>query len=124
VAGVALLVVAWLGVMERDWRLQQRGVEALQPGSSAADLARAETDLRRAGLLNPDTAPDVNLALVHQARGEPARALALIGDVVEREPDNLTAWATLALLARSGGDAEAAERAFEARRRLDPLNAR
>ena len=122
-AVVAVVVLGWLAVMERDLRLQERGAEALRPGSTPARLARAETDLRRARLLNPDTAPDVNLALAQRARGEPARALAAIERVVRREPDNLMAWATLALLAR-GHDEAAVERAAAARRRLDPLNAR
>jgi len=60
---------------------------------------------------------------VQRARGEPAQALAMIERVVRREPDNLMAWATLALLARGHGQA-ALERAAAARRRLDPLNAR
>jgi predicted Zn-dependent protease len=123
VGAVALVALAWLGVMERDLVLQERGAGALRPGSSAADLARAETDLERARLLNPDPAPDVNLALLHRARGEPARALAAIEAVVRREPDNLMAWATLAVLAR-GEDHAAVARADAARLRLDPLNAR
>jgi hypothetical protein len=123
VAVVAVLVLAWLAVMERDVRLQERGVSALRPGASAAQLAAAERDLRGARLLNPDTAPDVTLALLHRARGDGGRALRAIEDVVRREPDNLRAWATLELLAR-GRDEAAAERAAAERRRLDPLNAR
>jgi hypothetical protein len=122
-AVVAVLVLAWLGVMERDLRLRERGVAALRPGSSAAALAGAERDLRRSRLLNPDTAPDVDLALLHRARGDAAGALRAIEDVVRREPDNLGAWATLGLLARGLDDAAVA-RAAAARRRLDPINAR
>jgi hypothetical protein len=122
-AVVAVLVIAWLGVMERDLRLRERGVDALRPGASAAELEAAERDLRRARLLNPDTAPDVSLALLWRARGDPARAQRAIEEVVRREPDNLGAWATLELLA-TGRDEAAVERAAAARRRLDPLNAR
>jgi hypothetical protein len=118
-AAVAVLVLAWLGVMERDLRLQERGVAALEAG----ELDRAERDLRHARFLNPDPAPDVSLALVHQARGDQPRAQAAAEAVVREEPDNLLAWATLALLARGVDDA-AAERAARARERLDPLNAR
>jgi hypothetical protein len=122
-AVVAVLVLAWLAVMERDLRLRESGVDALRPGASAAQLAAAERDLERARLLNPDSAPDVSLALLQRARGEPERALRAIEAVVRREPDNLRAWATLELLAR-GRDAAAVERAVAARRRLDPVNAR
>ena len=36
VALVALVLLAWLGVMERDARLQARGAAALRPGSPRA----------------------------------------------------------------------------------------
>ena len=122
VAVVAVVVIAWLGVMERDTRLLASGVEAVKPGSGAAELARAESDLRAARLLNADTAPDVNRALLHRARGEEERAAATLEDVLAREPDNLVAWAVLGLLAR--GRAEATVRRAEAaQRRLDPVNA-
>jgi tetratricopeptide (TPR) repeat protein len=123
VAVIAVLVIGWLGAMERDTRLLAGGVEALRPGSGPAELAAAESDLRAARLLNADTAPDVNRALLYRARGEEERASALLQDVLAREPDNLVAWAVLGLLAR-GRDAEAVRRARAAQQRLDPLNAR
>jgi cytochrome c-type biogenesis protein CcmH/NrfG len=58
---------------------------------------------------------------VLQARGRPADAVALLEDVVRRQPDNLVAWGVLHQVAR-GRDAGAAERALAARRRLDPLS--
>jgi len=119
---VAVLVLAWLGVMERDHRLEARGAAALEAGAGA-DLPAAERDLRRARFLNPDPGPAVTLALVQRARGQRAPALATIESVVRDEPDNLLAWASLALLAR-GTDEAAAARAAAARERLDPLNAR
>jgi hypothetical protein len=123
VAVVAALVIAWLAVMERDTRLAASGAAAVRPGATAGELARAEADLRDARLLNPDARPDIDLALLQRARGDVDRALATIEDVVRREPDNLVAWGVLAVLAR-GHDPEAAARAFAARERLDPLNAR
>ncbi len=122
VAAFAVLVLGWLAVMERDLRLQRDGAAALRPGASAAQLAEAESDLERARLLNPDPAPDVSLALLYRARGEEARALAAIEDVVRREPDNLSAWATLAVLGRD--DAAVRARFEAALRRLDPVSAR
>jgi hypothetical protein len=122
VALVALAALAWLGVMERDARLAKRGAAAVRPGASADQLARAEQDLRRARLLNPDTRPEVDLALLQRARDEQRQATATIDGVVRSEPDNLVAWGVLAVLARD--DPGATARALAARERLDPLNAR
>jgi cytochrome c-type biogenesis protein CcmH/NrfG len=123
VAVIALAVLAWLGIMERNVRLEARGAAAVRPGAPVDGLEAAETDLRRARLLNPDAQPDIDLALVYRARGEAARASAAIEDVVRREPDNRVAWGVAFVLAR-GRDQEASARALAALRRLDPLNAR
>lgn len=113
---VALCVIAWLGVMERDERLQARADDAIH----ARDLPRAESDLRGARLLNPDTAPDVTRAVLYRARGQQRRAIALLEDVVRREPDNLTAWSALHLSA-TGSDPAAYRRSLAALQRLDPV---
>ena len=117
VAVVAVCVIAWLGVMERDRRLQARADDAIQ----AHHLTRAESDLRLARLLNPDTAPDVTRAVLDRARGQQRRAIALLEDVVRREPDNLTAWSVLRLSA-TGSDPSAFRRSLAALQRLDPVN--
>jgi hypothetical protein len=119
VAVVAVLALAWLGVMERNLRLEARGAAVLRSHDDPRALARAETDLRRANLLNPGTGPDLSRALVRRAGGRTAASVALLEDVVRREPDNLTAWRVLGLLSPA-----AAGRALAAQRRLDPLNAR
>jgi tetratricopeptide (TPR) repeat protein len=123
VALVAVAVLGWLGVMERDARLQARGLEAASRLDVAGNPARAEASFRGARLLNPDTAPDLSRALVHRAAGRQREAAALVEDVLRREPDNLTAWSVLYTMTR-GRDAAAARRALAARRRLDPVNAR
>jgi hypothetical protein len=123
VASVAVAVLAWLAVMERDTRLAAHGAAALRPGTPASALPGAERDLRRAGLLNPDAEPDVNRALVRRVRGDSDGAEALIAGVVRREPENLVAWAVLGVLAREH-DPAGYDRALAARSRLDPLNAR
>ena len=51
VAVLAVLLLGWLAVQERDTRLHASGVAALQGGAQRATLARAEDDLRRARLL-------------------------------------------------------------------------
>jgi predicted Zn-dependent protease len=122
VAAVATLAIAWLAVMERDARLQARGVAAAQPPLAPGALARAESDLRAARFLNPDRAPDVGRAAVLAARGRRVEAVALLRRVVAREPDNLSAWNFLQLLtARS--DPATARRAQTELIRLDPITA-
>jgi hypothetical protein len=118
IAVTAVLVLAWLGVMERDTRLEVRGTAALGSKGDPAALARAETDLRRANLLNPGTGPDVSRALVRRARGRTVQSVALVEDVLRREPDNVTAWRVLMVLSP-----DSAGRSLAAQRRLDPVNA-
>lgn len=117
----ALAVIMWLAVMERDVRLQQRGVDAAQQGRSG--FARAEAAFQDARLLNPDTAPDVARAFLYQRAGRREQAATLLRDVLRREPDNLTAWGVLFAFTRDH-DPATAERARAARRRLDPVSAR
>lgn len=116
VAVVAVCLIAWLGVMERDTRLQARADDAIH----AHDLTRAASDLRAARLLNPDTAPDVTRGVLYRARGQQRRAIALLEDVVRREPDNLTAWSALHLSA-TGRDPSASRRSLAELQRLDPV---
>lgn len=122
VALVAVVALAWLGVMLRDARLLDRGVKTSGRLVEAGDAARAEDAFRGARLLNPDTAPDLARVVLYQGRGRYEPAIALVSDVLRREPDNLAAWALLFGL--SPDDPAARRRALAARRRLDPLNAR
>jgi hypothetical protein len=123
IALAAVVVLAWLGVMERDARLQARANTALGHLRTSAQAARAEADLRRARLLNPDAAPDLSRVLLYQARGRWREGVALADRVVRREPDNLTAWLLLRSVA-GDHDPGAVRRAQAALRRLDPLDAR
>lgn len=120
---VAVLVVAWLSVMEYDTRRLASGVAAAGRAKSPASVARADADLRAARLLNPDTAPDLARALLYDASGR-SGAPTILEDVLRREPDNLTAWALRYSVARAHHDRAAMRRALAARRRLDPINAR
>ena len=119
VAIVAVLAIAWLGVMERDERMVQRGVQASKQG----ERARAERSFRDARLLNPDSAPDVLRSFLYLGANRRAEAKALVEEVVRREPDNLTAWFVLFRISQ-GTDPALERRALAARRRLDPVNAR
>jgi hypothetical protein len=116
---IAVCVIGWLVVMERDARLYERGIAASGRLDDAATIERAEADLRAARLLNPDRTPDIWRALVLSTAGRPG-ARPLLEDVVRAEPDNLSAWTALGWAA--AGD-EALERRVAAEmRRLDPLN--
>ncbi|HSD77020.1 MAG TPA: hypothetical protein VLA98_06430, partial [Solirubrobacteraceae bacterium] len=96
---------------------------ALARIDAPGNAARAESDFRAARLLNPDTTPDLRLALLHRARGDFRRGVTTARNVTRREPDNLRAWAVL-LAAAVGHDAAAVRDALAARRRLDPIDAR
>jgi len=120
---VAVLLIGWLAVMERDERALKRGVQASGRVTGAADAARAERALRDARMWNPDSAPDTGLAFLYQGTGRREEAVKLVDDVLRREPDNLTAWGLLFTLSR-GVDAADERRALAERRRLDPLRAR
>ena len=60
---------------------------------------------------------------MYQAGGRSEDAVALLEEVLRREPDNLQAWGLLYAFTRER-DPGSARRALEARRRLDPLGAR
>jgi hypothetical protein len=117
---VAVLVLAWLGLMLRDVRLEDRGVKAAGRLSVPGNTERAEADLRAAQLLNPDAGPDLARAVLLLQLDQPERAVALVEDVVRREPESTRAWRTLYELTRERDPARA-ERALATLRRLDPL---
>ena len=119
VAVVAVAVLAWLAVMERSARLQATGIAA----TARQDWDRAEDDFRAAASLNPDVAPDFRRSFVYQASSRPDEAIAVLRDVVRREPDNRAAWGVIEEFTRELDPALSA-RAREELRRLDPLNAR
>lgn len=111
VAFAAVAVLGWLVVMERDERLQERGVATSNPA-----------DLEAARLWNPDTTPDLRLAFVALGRGRRAEAQAVLEDLVRREPDNIFAWGALLNVTR-GVEPAVARTALMQLRRLDPLGA-
>lgn len=120
VAVVAVVVLAWLGVMERSVRLQAHAAALTHHGGTPAQLAHAESDLRRARLLNPDSTVDVAISTVQMRAGAQREGFALLEDIARREPENLLAWRLLGLYAR-GSEPAVARRALAARRRLDPV---
>ena len=122
VAVVASIVLAWLGLMERNTRLEARGTERSAALAVRGNLARADADLRGAQRLRPDTEPELKRAFLYVGAGRPADAAAILEGILRREPDNLAAWGALFNVSRDR-DPAAADRALDARRRLDPLRA-
>ena len=121
VALVAIALVGWLAVMERDARLYERGVAATGRLDDERTIARTEADFEDARLLNPDRTPDVGRSVVLWTVGRPDEARALLEDVVRSEPDNLSAWTALGWV--NDGRDEALERRVRAEmERLDPLS--
>lgn len=118
---VAILALAWLGVLWRDHRIVDGESPALLGDArlTAAEFERGEERLRDAALLNPDPTWRLNLGLALIGRDQ-RRAVAELRPVVEAEPENVTAWKLLFVAAR-GADERLAERARERIERLDPL---
>ena len=121
VAVIAVLVIGWLAVLERDARLYDRGIAAGGSLDDPATIARAEADMRDARLLNPDRTPDLGLAVILNTTRRQAAAQRVLEDVVRAEPDNLSAWDALDFV---NGDRDPAlkRRAAAEIRRLDPLS--
>jgi hypothetical protein len=121
VAVIALAAIGWLAVMERDARLYERGIAAGGSLDDPETIARAESDLEAARLLNPDRTPDVGRSLVLWVVGRAPEARALLEDVVRSEPDNLSAWTVLSWV-NDGADPALERRVRAQVRRLDPLS--
>jgi hypothetical protein len=118
VAVVALLVVGWLAVLERDYRLQTRAITE----TGARGQARSADDLDRARFLNPDRNPDFLRALVIVGQGQYQQGKAIITGALRDEPDNLSGWNTLFLIS-SGRDPASVRLAIANLARLDPIGA-
>src|SRR5262245_25142388 len=121
-AAVAILVLAWVGVLLRDYQL---GHEAALHGFFAPAKAPAERqrDLQRLDevqLLDPsaywDGARATYLMLIGDTRAAATAAEALVKD----EPENLLAWGVLRAATRES-DPSLSARATEQIRRLNPL---
>ena len=123
VAVLAVVVIGWLAVMERDARLYDRAIATGGKLDNPATIERAESDLRGARWLSPDRTPDLSRAFILANLGRRAEALALAQDVVRAEPDSLEAWDALRYV-NDGKDPALARRAEAEVARLDPLSQR
>jgi predicted Zn-dependent protease len=132
-AGVALIVTAWLLVGLRDARMQEEGRQIVRESfrlfASSGELGGNRADLERAGrlfdsarLLNPDLSllhdRSNQLFLLYRRRDSVDR----LTELVDREPENVDAWTTLAQVAREV-EPRLSARARDEARRLDPRRA-
>ncbi len=114
---VAVLVVGWLVVLERDYRLQTRAITQ----TGALGPARSADDLNRARFLNPNRDPDFLRALVIVGQGQYQSGKAIITSALRDEPDNLSGWNTLRLISLGGRDPASERLAIANLQRLDPI---
>jgi predicted Zn-dependent protease len=105
---LALVVCAWfvLGTVQaRDThraRVLISGTGSLSP----TQAHQARSLLGSAATLNPDLTVDILRAEVAIDRHRAAVAVRVLQSVTRREPQNLNAWAQLALAAAGAGDRE------------------
>jgi predicted Zn-dependent protease len=120
VALVALLACAWfaLGAREAHQLDRAMAIVAQSPAPSTRQLADANSLLRSAAELNPDSEVTLLRARVALLEHQHARAEQIAEEVTREEPKNLLAWDALAQIA--GGDQRTLFRALGEINRLDP----
>jgi hypothetical protein len=117
---LAVLVLAWMGVLLRDHVVAESASPLLyQARLSPAEFDRNIAKLEDAELLNPDSSLDLARATYLMLRGRSAAAIDAAEDLLREEPDNLVAWGVLRDAAR-GFDPRRAARARAAVARLNP----
>jgi predicted Zn-dependent protease len=118
---VAVVAVVWLHAARLETEAQSIAERPPQQ-LSQSDLNRAAQLFESARSHNPDTRPVVREAGLLVRSGRTRAALRLLRPVVRREPDNLTAWALIAIGARTINPVLAREAAARATA-LNPLAA-
>jgi predicted Zn-dependent protease len=118
IGGLALLWVHPARLEQDAQSIAQRPPQTL----SRADVNHAVDLFQRAREHNPDSRPIEREAGLLIRSGRSREAISLLQPVVKREPDNLTAWALLAGVARTTHPALAREAVTRARA-LNPLAA-
>jgi Flp pilus assembly protein TadD len=121
-AGGAVAAAVWLGFGLSSALLQRsaqrtgfRAPETLSP----SQIAHATHQFERARKHNPDTQPAVNEAALLARVGQQDRAVSILRGVVDKEPDNLTAWVILSSAA-ARREPTLAARAADRARELNP----
>lgn len=118
----AIAAAVWLGIGLNSSLLQRsaqrtgfRAPETLTPAQIAHATDRFESARKR----NPDTQPAVNEAAMLARVGQEREAVSILREVVDKEPDNLTAWVVLSSAAAKREPA-LAQRAAARARELNP----
>jgi len=123
-AAVAIVLIAWFGLMYRNYRVGADAADRVivHPDMGDAAFARSMDDLRSAETLDPSTEWSVTRANYLLLRDK-ATALIVARSIVDKEPDNLAAWVAVAKAA-DGRDPVLLRRANAAIQRLNPAPAR
>jgi hypothetical protein len=108
-AAAAVLVVAWLAVLLRNYDVGREGLVERDP--EQVDSAR---------LLDPNRYWDLTLASVYLLNGDSRRAAAEGERLVTAEPDNAVAWSLLRAATREDDPRRSAAANAELKR-LNPL---
>jgi predicted Zn-dependent protease len=122
-AGIAVAVLALLWVHSARLETQAQSIALRAPQSlTKSDVDHAVRLFQAARAHNPDTRPIEREAGLLIRSGRIRQAIALLRPVVKSQPDNLTAWALIAIGARTVDPALAREATARARA-LNPLAA-
>jgi hypothetical protein len=123
IALVAVMMVAWFGVLARNHAIGNRASERLvsNPNMGAAEWQRSMHDFERADVLDPSTDWRLTEGQYQLLRDKRA-ALRTANWVIRREPDNLGAW-WLAMRAARGIDPARWHQATAQIERLNPTPA-
>jgi predicted Zn-dependent protease len=117
----ALVACAWFGLGTQQARDTQRASAIVNRSTplGRADVARARSLIRSAGVLNPDLTVDTLRGELALDQNQNRLAAQIIGSVTHREPMNLEAWVLLAQ-ATQQGDPRTLSLAVRTIGRLDP----
>jgi hypothetical protein len=107
----ATLIIAWVGVLLRNYEVGREAV-----------IQRDPEGIESAQLLDPNAYWDQVRASVYLLNGDPRRAAETAEVLVHDEPQNPVAWAVLRAATR-GIDPSRSEGATAELRRLNPLTA-
>jgi len=124
-AVVAVLVLAWVGVLLRNY---ETGKDAalrafFGPKPSAAERDRDLRKLHEAQFLDPNAYWKVARANYYLVAGDTRDAAAAAEELVHAEPQNIFAWGTLLRATQQSDPARAGEARAQIKR-LNPLGSR
>jgi hypothetical protein len=123
-AGVALLVLAWLALSLRAFHQEAEGREVLDHAQLGhigdAEVSRGLDALRRARSFNADAEPLLAEVQLLVAAGRDREAAAVAKRLVAQEPDDLEGWIALSLAATVTHDRALRARALREVKRLNP----